>query len=523
MVRHSRQDPYDAIHPNVDLAVPGRFCYLLLRSRGERGMSARQMLEDLQQEATAREGVTGTYDERVLARLRDDMKQVDARSRELLEQVYQKRAAFEAKYGDKVPTPLQSLNDFGRLFRAKQLIDDTLKREGQFQPVDNLVFGSVETQTINAVSGLLPDSNEYLIVFNRGLLMALLAASNLVICPLTMTPKGLEEAVDDINADVLVRLVPRFVHLLQSASAGRTPSPEITVPVLQFPEKEMRWTFLEDATMDFVFGHEYAHVLLKHLDSPAGEHVSEDQGGWGCEYEADSIALDFLVQVWHAEQENNPLATAFALQGLALFFTMMMQIEQYGAEVNGDANWIWSASRTHPPTYIRWLRMADKISDRTARDDLRKFFFAQIATVVRVLDAYYFAAVPPDRPAMAAGIEWAFQRKAMVLMGKHRLVPPHLFVALRCARHALKSGVPLDDAAIQRLAAKADAELEAGGARPLRDYGPHLINVAREVTEQCLLHSRTIGEQKTQESVDRLADVFFLDARTRFPRPGAGL
>jgi hypothetical protein len=487
----------------------------------ERNMSAREMLEDLQREAAAREGASGTYDGRVLARLREDMKHLDAGSRKLLERVFEKRRAFEATYGDKVPTSLQSIQDFGRLFRAKQRIDNTVTRVGQFQPVQNLVFGSVELQQINAISGFLHDSNEYLIVFNRGLLMSLLAASNLVICPLTLNPKGVEDAVDDIDSDIMARLLPRYIHLLHSTSVGRTPSPDITVPVLQFFEKEMRWTSLEDATMDFVFGHEYAHVLLGHLDSPAGQHVSEEQGGWGCEYEADSIALDFLVQTWQADYDDNPLATAFAFQGLALFFITMMQIEQYGTEVNGDASWLWAAAKSHPPTYVRWLRMTEKISNKTRSDDIRKFFFAQIATIVRVLDAYYAGAALPNRAPTPPGIEWRFQRNAMVMMGRHRLVPPHLFIALRCAREALESNAPLDDAAMLRVAASADAELEAAGARPLRDRGPQLVNAAREVIEQALAATRTIGKAKSLEAIDRLAGVFLLDARTRFPRPAA--
>ena len=221
-------------------------------------MSARQILENLQAAAAGPDGGGATYDDRIRERLREDMTRVSEPNRKLLEEVFRRRAVLEANYGDKVPTRYQSLQDFVRLLRAKERVDVTLRKVGEFAPRDNVVFGSLEGPQLNALGAFLPASHEYLIVFNRGLLMALLAASNLVTLPLTMTPKTIDEPVDDIDADIVVRLVPRFAHLLESVSAGRSPSPEITIPVLQFLEKEMRWTWLEDAAMEFVFAHDYA-------------------------------------------------------------------------------------------------------------------------------------------------------------------------------------------------------------------------------------------------------------------------
>jgi hypothetical protein len=248
-----------------------------------------------------------------------------------------------------------------------------------------------------------------------------------------------------------------------------------------------------------------------------GARLSADIGGWGYEYEADSLALDFLVQGWGAAHEGNPLVIAFALQGVCLFFTMLSQIEQYAAEVRGEASSVWTAAKTHPPTYLRWIRMMDKIRDRTP-SELQTFMVAQIVTVARVLDAYYLGAVASDLPKTDAGIEWHFQRTAMNALARHRLVPPHLFIAMRCASAALAGGTVLDPAATRAVAAKADEELETAGARPLRNYGGPLVTITQELSELVLSNSRTLGVEKAQRSADRLADVSLLDARTRYPR-----
>ena len=58
----------------------------------------------------------------------------------------------------------------------------------------------------------------------------------------------------------------------------------------------------------------------------------------GREYQADSLALDFVAQTWLEEERigsganfQNPLLLAFVLHGVCLFFTMMCQIEQYSS------------------------------------------------------------------------------------------------------------------------------------------------------------------------------------------------
>lgn len=61
---------------------------------------------------------------------------------------------------------------------AKRATDEALRNVKMFQPRDNIVFGSIEKEQLNAATTYLGSSSGYLIVFNRGVLMALLAASS---------------------------------------------------------------------------------------------------------------------------------------------------------------------------------------------------------------------------------------------------------------------------------------------------------------------------------------------------------
>src|SRR5262245_35878344 len=98
------------------------------------------------------------------------------------------------------------------------------------------------------------DSGEYLIVFNRGLLLSLLAVSNLFVRATSLRPKlTAGEAWDVIAAEQVVALAPRYGALLQSVSQGGVPAPGTTAALHPWPEREIRWTKLEDAAMEFAF------------------------------------------------------------------------------------------------------------------------------------------------------------------------------------------------------------------------------------------------------------------------------
>jgi hypothetical protein len=487
-------------------------------------MTARQYLMKLQTNQTSPGTAANPYDAEVRRRYVELMGKVQPDVRKKMEENLRMRDASDAKYAARLPTPLQSLQDFRRLLEAKDSIDVTLRAVGEYQPVDNLVLGSVETDRLNAMATFTRDSSEYLIVFNRGLLLSLLAVSNLFVWATSMKPKlAPGEALDVIAADKVVALAPRYGTLLASVSHGGVPAPDTTIALFPWPEKEIRWTKLEDAAMEFAFAHEYAHILRGHLSSET-EEFREDRGGWGHEYEADSLALDFVAQTWleaerkHFGAENsNPILLGLVLQGVGMFYVLLCQIEQYLSEVRGKPAGIWSSSRSHPPTYVRWIRMLDKVRGKTPAKIWEMIILPQVTAMEKCLDAFYFAAVGDRELKTPTAVEWRFQRIAFEALRQFCLVPAHLFIGSRCARAAIARGTVLDDASTAVCAASADSELEAAGARPVRDYGYPLNAFSRGLADAALRFAGIVGTDRVRQFTDRLAEVCRLDALTRYP------
>jgi len=132
-----------------------------------------------------------------------------------------------------------------------------------------------------------------LIVFNRALLLAVKQTSNHVAAALAPdqatadeNPYTSDRGVERINQSAVELISPLYGELLEAVSQFRLPAPNSTVPLFARREREARWTMMEDFATDFVFAHEYAHVLLRHASADPPQ-LSEDQGGWGQEYEAD--------------------------------------------------------------------------------------------------------------------------------------------------------------------------------------------------------------------------------------------
>ena len=159
--------------------------------------------------------------------------------------------------------------------------------------------------------------------------------------------------------------------------------------------------------------------------------------------------------------------------------------------------------------------MLDKVRQRTPDELWTQVIAPQLIAISQCLSLYYSRAVPERAPDVGT-LEWRFQRAALEALDGNHLVPQHLFIAMRCARAALVRGASLDETEVDAIANQADVELEAGGARPLRDYR-QLAAVTPQLSERALVAAQTAGAEVVRKFADRLADIFFLDARTRYP------
>ena len=493
-------------------------------------MNARDLLLMLQHER-ARSGLSGQhYDAVSRERYLAAMKQADPATRRYMEQNLERMNSRHAEYMSRLPTPDQSVQDYVRLTKAKERLDVTLRGGGDIPPRNNVVIGSVETEHLNALSTHCGQPDEYLIVFNRALLTAFLRICNYMACvfivrkasdgsPDVPVSDGMWP-VEEIDDDVVLRLAPLYRELLAAVAEIRLPDPGHTLAFIgggdarEAEFRSLRWQAMEDFVTEFVFAHEYIHVLLNHLTRLDDSRPTEDHGGWGHEYEADSVGLELLIHTWMNELRADPVIMTWLFQSVGLFFIFTSQVERYVAEVLGRTDLLWRDNKSHPPTWVRYTRLAWEISRYPYL--LWPAIHPHLRRAEDCLEQIYGAAVGTNVTRSAASLEWRFQRLAFESLGLG-LLPQHLFVVARAVKSTLKSGTPPDRSQLEACTTDANLELNANGVYPLADVTQPLAAVVSLLGNHALDYSRSLEPATVNGFADELARVALRDARTRYP------
>lgn len=455
-------------------------------------MRASDLLAELQRQNS------GDYDKDVREGLIAAMAGQPGAIRKNLEQRIVRQDSLHAQYRARLPTRYQSVADYIRLAEAKERLDKTLSGGGSLRPRDDLVFGSIETKQLNALSTYSSDSDQYLIIFNRGLLTALLRLCNYValmsrvhtgpdgrLDPERMGDDFLRGAEIDSN-NIPPHLSAAYRDLLAAVSAGVMPNARLTVPFVlhaaddeQAAWREFKWTSMEDSVTGFVFAHEYMHVLLGHF-SQSESRPNENVGGWGNEYEADSAALSYVVATWTNEWKGDPEAVTWLLQAVSLFFVFRSQVERYTAEVMGQNGQIWRDGNTHPPTWIRYVRLRSEVSSYPYLE--WKYIEPHLRNIEESLEKLYQSAVGADVAPTKAAAEWWFQRLAFgsLYLG---LLPQHMVVLAHCVKTALETNdVPEGEQLMTCLRSAARyLSVSASGVRPLINEVPDTLATAARI------------------------------------------
>jgi hypothetical protein len=495
---------------------------------GGADVRAPDLLARLQRDSVRGRPQSPQYDALTRQRYLAVMKQVDPATRQLMQQNLAQVDASHAEYMPRLPTPHQSVEDYARLERAKERLDVTLSGGGGIPPRTNVVIGTVETEHLNALSTRCDEPAEYLIVFNRALLTGFLRLCNYLTCALTpgRGPGRADVAgsggdtmpVEDIDDEAVSRLAPLYRELLEAVTDARMPDPRNTFAFLWDAEdaeyRNLRWQLMEDFVTDFVFAHEYAHVFLDHLRRSDEPEPSEDHGGWGHEYEADSVGLELLVHTWMNKVRGDARAVTWLLQSVGLVFIFTSQVERYAAEVRGATGGVWRDSRTHPPTWVRYGRLLGEISRYPYLP--WPAIHPHLRRVEDCLELIYGTAVGGDVARSASSLEWRFQRVAFESLGPG-LLPQHLFVAARAVKLTLDSGATPDQRQLEGCMAHANRELNAHGVYPLADVTRPLVEVVSLLGNHALEYARSLGPTTVRGFADELALVALRDARTRYP------
>lgn len=228
-------------------------------------------------------------------------------------------------------------------------------------------IGTLPTGQINALTLAIPEEDQYIVVFERGMFaFALLLSKALVqALPHEATPRGILFSTD--STDVLrtissnPELVARFAEAVTAyaiyGDPGRARQYSLTEQYHVTTSSIIR-----DSLELFVLGHEYSHIIGGHLTSaerrlrllPAMEtEADEIVYDWNQEYEADLIGMTLSLA---AMRRRRKMDLALSFWGIDLFFSGMDVMDRAVSLLRfGEETRIQLGS--HPPNPERRSRL----------------------------------------------------------------------------------------------------------------------------------------------------------------------
>jgi hypothetical protein len=247
---------------------------------------------------------------------------------------------------------------------------DTLIREiiGESCPV--VAFGTLPLGRINAASISVPDSDDFVVVVEQGLVyFAKHAAATAV--------QGLPSQLDAGELRFIVDLDAIERHVDDNEAAFRSFSELVSaylftgdpaaskVPRLSEDISLIAAT-LEQSILRFVLAHEYGHILAGHCRriegltiEPHGVVLDEIDYSWEEELEADEKGMTWTLSAGARQQEFSILTFA----GIDLFLSFHAILEKAAVIVRfGETK--TTGTKTHPPSESRRARLRDILRTR---------------------------------------------------------------------------------------------------------------------------------------------------------------
>jgi hypothetical protein len=230
------------------------------------------------------------------------------------------------------------------------------------------IIGTLPTSELNARFFHVPESDQYLIIFDYGMFIFALLLSKIVSMafPLTHGENNTikfvldDEAIDKQLAENSV-IVQRFQELFTAHILYGSPAkaPAYTLDKNYYKVAQMLWKLMEL----FIIGHEYGHFILGHTDSPkaevtmVGEKTKAFLPVWNQELDADAIGLSLLLRA-STQGGTDP---AFCFCGVNLLLSCSDIIDRAWSMVKyGNENHRQS-QETHPPSHVRCERLRETL------------------------------------------------------------------------------------------------------------------------------------------------------------------
>jgi len=309
------------------------------------------------------------------------------------------------QYFEIIP-PNQSISDFKTMYELKILFDQCIAnkfdKKHEYNYSDRVYFGTIESSNLNALIMPVPESDEFLIIFNRPMWEGLQILSFCISASTKYQNESVEFDHDEAN-----KYFPLFNKLLEGILLQKElPYFFSDNEVLNDQLRSSMWTQLHDALDAFVLGHEYAHFLRSHvmqaiklIPSSMGIHrLRSHCYDWWMEYDADMTGLDLSVfrfidnyekvlaknsTVKLSDLEQQVLRNRhiqLALEGSLLFLYFLHVLESFKYR-------IFSKTSTHPPTLLRIAALRGQIFQQISNEKTYNFVMNE---VYRVIDRLFY-------------------------------------------------------------------------------------------------------------------------------------
>jgi hypothetical protein len=227
------------------------------------------------------------------------------------------------------------------------------------------LLGHLRTGQLNAVSMPVPDSDGYLVVFEDQMVLFLYQIGNLAAWAVPTDPsndRSFRLSVPDVTAriDAVPEIAAWFADIIVSYAVTGTIGLRYS---RNLPPGYARFAGLRNiALLNFVLGHEYAHVIMGHLDKtdarrgvlPVPDHEALVYS-WRQEIEADQIGTMLSLNTC---MDHDKLDFGNAFLGIGLFLDILDVMDRAVALLEtGDENARQLGS--HPPAHLRKQRVRE--------------------------------------------------------------------------------------------------------------------------------------------------------------------
>lgn len=286
----------------------------------------------------------------------------EQRRAELQRDMQKLRAMFDA-HGAGFDPALENPGLHWQMTSLAGMIHKAAKSRLREPPASFPVLASLPSGSVNCMAVRFSDTGDHVVFFERGLFVFLhQIAKALAGClvqkesdrpgyaMLSMDPDDVRRNLDRDKLPIFFFATTLATYLSTGDPIHSSPAP--LAPVLQ---QRIGLSLLQGAEL-FLMGHEYGHVIAKHLESGTRsaralpDALSQEVlFSWKQEIEADAIGLQLSIPAFIEHWDNSP---EFAYAGAEFFLSCAEMIERCASTFRtGQPNSEEAAS--HPPPSVR--------------------------------------------------------------------------------------------------------------------------------------------------------------------------